>query len=145
MRIRDARCVRVAASATATRSRPRAGHCITTTALSTSAPPSSCNGESDSPNAAAASPTVTTGSSVDRIDAALGPTRASPAKNSRIAPTVLTTTMPAIASQPSAESARSGPPRGIDAEPERQRRPAHTSAASASGGTPAPTRSPARM
>ena len=32
-----------------------AGHCITTTALSTSAPPSSCDGESDSPNAAAAS------------------------------------------------------------------------------------------
>ena len=55
---------------------------------------------SDSPNAAAASPTVTTGSSVERIDAADGPTRARPAKNARIAPTVLTRTMPAIAAHP---------------------------------------------
>ena len=58
----------------------RAGHCMTTTALKTRAPPTSCSGAKDSPNATAANPTVTTGSSVERIEAALGPTRASPAK-----------------------------------------------------------------
>jgi hypothetical protein len=43
-----------------------------------------------------ASVTVTTGSKVDRIDAAEGPTWLRPAKNSPTAPTVETTEMAAI-------------------------------------------------
>ena len=50
---------------------------------------------SDSPNTATASATVTTGSTVERIAAVVGPTRRSPAKNSEIAPTVEMTAMAA--------------------------------------------------
>ena len=57
---------------------------------------------SDSPNTAAASATVTTGSSVDRMAAAVGPTRRRPAKNSAIAPTVDTTASATSHSQPEA-------------------------------------------
>ena len=66
----------------------------------TSAPPASWASPSDSPKATKASATVTTGSSVDRIDAAVGPTRRSPAKNSPIAPTVETTARPPSQAKP---------------------------------------------
>jgi len=116
-----------------------------TTALNTSAPPINCTTPSDSPNAAAASATVTTGSSVERIDAADGPTRASPAKKHRIAPTVLTAAIAPSHAQPSAPKPSSGPPRTTDATANVHIAPTHTSAASATGETPAPTRSPVRM
>src|SRR5262245_22088149 len=66
----------------------RDGARTATTAARTNAPPRSCPGPSDSPKTTKASATVTTGSSVDRIDAADGPTRRRPAKKSAIAPTV---------------------------------------------------------
>ena len=72
------------------------------TANRTSAPPASCAGPSDSPNTTNASPTVTTGSSVERIDVAVGPTRRSPAKNRAIAPTVDTTARPLSQTRPAA-------------------------------------------
>src|SRR5882762_6454979 len=115
---------------------------MTTTALNTSAPLTSCAGASDSPNAAAARTTVTTGSSVDKIDAADGPTRAMPAKKQRIAPTVLTAAIAPTASQPSAPKSNSGPPRTIEASAKVTVAPTHTSPDSATGGTPAPTRAP---
>lgn len=69
-----------------------------TAAARTSAPPASCVALSASPKTRKASPTVTSGSTVERIEAAVGPTRRSPAKKSPTAPTVETTAMPA--SQP---------------------------------------------
>src|SRR5215212_10007806 len=86
----------------APRSRDRSGHWITTTAASTSTPPASWTGRSDSPNTAAARPTVTTGSTTERIAARDGPTRARPAKNSRIAATVLTSAIAPSQAQPAA-------------------------------------------
>lgn len=118
---------------------------MTITAASTSRPPSSCSGASDSPNAAAASPTVTTGSSVERIDAADGPTRARPAKKVRIAPTVLTSAIAPSQPQPAAANARSGPPRTALTTANVPAAPVHTSAESGRNGTPASTRSPLRM
>jgi hypothetical protein len=134
-----------AAGDTARDRTPPAGHCMTTTAPSTSAPPTSCTAPSDSPNTAAASPIVTTGSSVERIAAADGPTRASPAKNMTIGPTVLIRAIAPIQPQPSAAKASSGPPRTADASANVHAAPAQTSAASPSAGTAAPMRSPVRM
>src|SRR6478735_12090168 len=125
--------------------RGRAGHCITSAAPSTSAPPTSCTAPSDSPNAAAASATVTSGSRVERIDAADGPTRARPAKKQRIAPSVLTRAIAPTHAQPTAPNPSSGPPRRTDANAKVHVAPRQTNAASATGGTPAPTRSPMRM
>ena len=56
----------------------RAGALRTNTAPSTSAPPASCTGLSDSPKARKASTTVVTGSAVERIEAVVGPTRVEP-------------------------------------------------------------------
>ena len=119
--------------------RGRAGHCITSTAPSTSAPPTSCTAPSDSPNTAAASATVTSGSRVERIDAADGPTRARPAKKQRIAATVLTRAIAPTHAQPSAPNPSSGPPRTTDASANVHVAPRHTNAASATGGTAAPS------
>src|SRR4051794_8917208 len=64
----------------------------------------------------AASTTVTTGSTVERIDAAVGPTRRRPAKNRLIAATVETAPrhtshpQPAAVSAPGRSSPSSAPP-----------------------------------
>src|SRR4029078_9262727 len=125
---------------------PRArGHCITSTAPSTSAPPTTCTAPSDSPNAVAARATVTTGSSVERIDAADGPTRARPAKKQSIAATVLTIAIATTHAQPSAPNVSCGPPCMTDASAKVHVAPTHTKADSAIGGTPTPARSPTRI
>ena len=88
---------------------------------------------------------MTTGSSVERIDADDGPTRARPAKNARIAATVDTSAIAPSQPQPSAPKPSSGPPVTSAATANVPVAPVHTSAASATGGTPATTRSPTRM
>src|SRR4051794_14147077 len=84
----------------------------TSTASSTSAPPASWAGPSDSPNTAHASATATTGSSVERIDAAAGPTRRSPAKNRQIPATVETRARPPSDARPAGLTAPGGPAPG---------------------------------
>ena len=75
-----------------------------------------CAAASTSPNTSIASRTVTTGSTVERIDVVVGPTRRSPAKNRLIAMTVETTArqasqpQPAIASSPGRSSPRASEP-----------------------------------
>ena len=106
------------------------------TAIRTSAPPASWAGPSDSPKATKASATVTTGSSVDRIDAAVGPTRRSPAKNRPMAPTVETTASPPSQTKPEALTlAGSRSPPARPAAVSVAAAPVHTSVLSASGAT----------
>ena len=71
----------------------------TTTAPTTSVPPASWTADSDSPSATAATPTLTTGSSVDSTAVSDGPSRASAAKKAATATTVPSTVTPASASQ----------------------------------------------
>ena len=118
----------------------------TTTAASTSAPPANCTGASVSPNAANASSTVTTGSTVARIDAAPGPTRGRPAKNRPIATTVETSARPAIQPHPAAVSARGrNSPSSADPAASETAAPVHTSADRTPGATRAASPSPTRM
>ena len=88
---------------------------------------------------------MTTGSSVERIAAAEGPTRSRPAKNAITAPTVDTSAIAASQPQPSAANPSSGPPVGSETSAKVTVAPVQTSAESASGGVPASTRSPTRM
>ena len=70
----------------------------------------SCTGLSSSPSTTAASTVVVKGSKVDRIDAVVGPTRFSPAKNASIATTVDTTAMQPIQNHPPGSKSRLTPP-----------------------------------
>ena len=79
------------------------------TAARISAPPASCTGAIVSPSTTAASSTVNSGSTVDSVDARVGPMRSRPAKNSVIAATVETSAMPTTASQPPAVCGQCGP------------------------------------
>jgi hypothetical protein len=81
------------------------------TAATTSAPPASCTGPRLSPKIAIARPTVTTGSTVDTIEAVEGPTRSSPRRKVTTGRTVEITTTATMAAQPSVPTApRCGPP-----------------------------------
>src|SRR3954454_806481 len=82
--------------------RSRRRDCSTTTDVRTSAAPSACSTASVSPKTRNARNTVTTGSTVARIDALLGPTRRRPAKKKPIAANVETNAMQTSHSQPSA-------------------------------------------
>jgi len=95
----DARGGRVsqgASSGTSSTGRVRAS---TTTAVSTSAAPPSCTGDSVSPNASPATPTLTTGSNVLITAVSDGPSSASAPKNALTATTVPINATPSRASQ----------------------------------------------
>ena len=118
----------------------------TSSAASITAPPASCTALSISPKTRNASSTVTSGSSVARIEAVVASTRSRPAKNRLTAATVQTTAMHASHHQPTAETAarRRFP---ISAEPAVSvvAAPVQTSAVSMRGATRRETPSPTRM
>jgi hypothetical protein len=98
------------------------------------------------PKATKASTTVTTGSSVERIEAVDGPTRERPAKKRPTAPTVDTTAIAAIQPSPSLLSApRSSPPPARPANVSIAAAPVHTKVLSASAPTRAATPSETKM
>ena len=88
-------------------------------AARTRVPPASWSAPSVSPKITNASTTVASGSTVDRIDALVGPTRRRPAKKSPIAPTVDTAARQPIQPQPAARQRA----RPEVAEQRRRRRP----------------------
>jgi hypothetical protein len=71
-------------------------------------PPSTCSGPSASPRSATASATVTTGSTVETIDAVDAPTRSMPSTNVTIGRTVDSRAIATIQIQPSPNA--SAPP-----------------------------------
>ena len=97
-----------------------------------------------SPRTTAASSTVNSGSTVDSVDACVGPMRARPAKNSVIAATVETSAMPATASQPAVVPGQRGPDSAAANANSSAALPM-TSVAIGSAATPRPTRAPTRM
>ena len=98
------------------------------------------------PKATKASATVTTGSSVERIAAADGPTRARPAKNRPTAPTVDTTAIAASHPNPAALTApRSSPPPMSPTSVSITAAPVHTKVLNASAPTRAATPSETKM
>jgi hypothetical protein len=111
----------------------------------TSAAPPSCAALNRSLNAAYASPTVTTGSNVDRIDAVDGPTRAIPAKKAAIAIAVDTRAINANHSHPSPENEKSARPLTRPATANVPVAPRQTSPASTIGDADNPARSAVRM
>src|SRR4051794_19228173 len=106
----------------------------TGTAARTSAPPTSWSGARVSPKARNASTTVTTGSTVARIEAAVGPARRRPAKKRPIAATVDTAAIEASQPQPARVTSpgRSSPSRA-DAVVRLIAAPVQTSAESRTG------------
>ena len=80
-----------------------------------------------------------------RIEAADGPTRARPAKNSRIAATVLTRARVTSQPQPADEKPSEGPPRSREVTAYVVAAPLQISAVSGSGAMPPRSRSPMRM
>ena len=87
---------------------------------------------------------MNSGSTVDSVDACVGPTRSRPAKNSVIAATVETSAMPATASQPAGVPGQRGPV-AIATPTNTTAALALTSVAIGSGATRRPTRAPTTM
>jgi hypothetical protein len=82
---------------------------------------------------------------IDSSEAAVGPTRARPAKKSRIPPTVLTSTIARSQPQAAGPTARSRPPVNPATTEQLTHAPRQMRATSGTGGTSATTRSPTRM
>jgi GTP-binding protein len=144
-RAADHRLQRAPAAAGAAALTARGRICSATAAASTSAPPASWTGASRSPSASAASTSVTGGSNVERIAASDGPTRCRPAKNVVTGRTVLTSAISTSHSHASAGSASRSVPFARPTAVVVSAAPAHTSAASTSGGTVRVTPSETRM
>jgi hypothetical protein len=88
---------------------------------------------------------VTIGSSTERIEATDGPTRARPAKNKMMAPTVLTRASVMSHVHAATPTWSEGPPRTTAATVYVDAAPQHTRVVSVSGATPDSNRSPVRM
>ena len=118
----------------------------TTTAASTSAPPSNCTGPSVSPKISAASATVHAGSTVETMLAVDGPTRSRPRKNVVMARTVEISDRPTSDSHaPVSKLAASNWPVANVKMPTETSAPVATTAVSANGSAPPTIVSATRM